>query len=93
METQCMAPEASIKGNPKDTDDLLQDLKDWYRQLYDLERQLNALSDSEAKTPEGQALVKEFLQTFAEVMCRELFIEDLRRNGEHLLPSRPLGRA
>ena len=83
-----MATEASAKGNPKDTDDFVQDLKHWYRHLYELERQLNALSDSEVKTPQGQALVKEFSQTVAEVISRELFIEDLRRKGEHLLPTR-----
>jgi hypothetical protein len=88
-----MAPEASIKGNSKDTNAFLQDLKDRYRHLHELERQLNALSDSEAETPQGQALLKEFSQAFGDVMSREAFIQDLRRNGEHLLPSRPLGRA
>lgn len=88
-----MAVEASIKGNSEDTNAFLQDLRDRYRHLYELERQLNALSDSEAETPQGQALSEELSQAFANVMSREAFIQDLRRNGEYLLPSRPSGRA
>ena len=88
-----MAPEASIHGDSNDTSAFLQDLKHRYRYLHELERQLNALSDSEAETSKGEALLKGFSQAFADVMSREAFVQDLCRNGEHLLPSRPLGRA
>jgi hypothetical protein len=61
-------------------------LKHRYRHLLELKPQLNALSDREAETPEGQALLKEVSQAFVDVMAREAFIQDLRRKGDHLLP-------
>ena len=79
-------------GNSSDSTEFLQDLRNRYRYLYELQKKLDAISD-ETDTAENQMLRKEFAYSFADVMTREVFVEHLRRKGELFLEERPSGTA
>jgi hypothetical protein len=82
------------KHTADDWQDFLETIRDGYRHLYSLERELNAIPDQARHSPEAKALLKEFTQAFADVMSREEFIEHCRTQGE-LVPNlkRPQGTA
>jgi hypothetical protein len=82
------------KNSTEDLREFVQDLTARWRYLHKLEKDLN-VSQEAGNSAETHALGEEFAKLFAEVMCREHFLEICRQNGENIPTSlsRPSGSA